>query len=313
MSTILMRTDLFADARVLRIISATKAPKSAVVGALYWLWSTAQTQSTNGTILCLTPEMIDEQTGVSGFASALVSVGWLEVGDDAVTIPGFESYFGKSSKTRAKERLKKARQRWDRKNEGANRGHTGDTKGTDGGHEGDTKGTSSGHVGAVDRIGLDRSGSDQSGEDRTPPEAGVVKESFDKFWNNYPTKGAVARTQCWTYWCLNNLTASTEQILSGLERWKKSDDWKKDNGKFIFSAKRFLEETRWENAPAAKGPNRPVNANAVCSWWMSLPADQKAVYAAQGPFTPEQVDGYARHLSPPEYIVTAWKGVARAS
>lgn len=151
-----------------------------------------------------------------------------------------------------------------------------------------------------------------SSPETNPPEQGAVKETFEKFWNAYPSEKAHARTQCWTKWCLDGLSGSADQIISGLERWKRSDGWRDSGGKYIPNALKFLEERRWENAPAPKGSVRPPNATEVCAWWQSLTADQKAPIAARGVFTVDQVDGYIRHKSPPDYITEAWKGVARA-
>lgn len=161
-----MRTDLLADARVLRIVSITRVDRMRVIGALYWLWSTAQTQSTDGVIQCLNEDIIDDQVSLPGFAKAAVAVGWLVLGDDTATVPDFDSYFGRSAKTRAKERLKKARQRWSKPPNATDtgEGQTGDKEGTQSGQHRDT---SEQRIGS-DRIGLDRIGSEPTPSEQTP-------------------------------------------------------------------------------------------------------------------------------------------------
>lgn len=149
--------------------------------------------------------------------------------------------------------------------------------------------------------------------------SGGSPDGFKRFVSQYPKGHVKDEAGTLAVWTAQNLEPLAEQILSGLAKWLRCDGWVDG---CVDGPIKFLNLRMWEKDPppnrakkgdmVPKAPPRPVNANAVCSWWMGLPADQKAAYAAQGPFTPEQVDGYARHLSPPEYIVTAWKGVAHA-
>lgn len=54
---------------------------------------------------------LDRVAGRDGFADALVSVGWLRIEDDLISIPGYEIHLSKSAKERAKGQKKKASQR----------------------------------------------------------------------------------------------------------------------------------------------------------------------------------------------------------
>ena len=58
-----------------------------------------------------TKKGLDRVAGRDGFADALVSVGWLEVQEGVVFIPGYEVHLSKSAKERAKGQKKKAMQR----------------------------------------------------------------------------------------------------------------------------------------------------------------------------------------------------------
>lgn len=58
-----------------------------------------------------TKKGLDRVAGRDGFADALVSVGWLKIEDDLISIPGYEVHLSKSAKERAKEQKKKASQR----------------------------------------------------------------------------------------------------------------------------------------------------------------------------------------------------------
>jgi hypothetical protein len=77
-----------------------------------------------------TKKGLDRVAGRDGFADALVSVGWLEVQDGVVCIPGYEVHLSKSAKERAKGQKKKAMQRIKMSpNEGDKQGDKTGTKG----------------------------------------------------------------------------------------------------------------------------------------------------------------------------------------
>jgi hypothetical protein len=96
-----MRTNLWDDPRITRICELTDQSEAAIVGSLYWLWSTADQHSIDGIVPALSIRQIDRKTGVSGFGDALVSVGWLADHPDGVRIVKFEEHNGKSAKVRA--------------------------------------------------------------------------------------------------------------------------------------------------------------------------------------------------------------------
>lgn len=76
-----MRGNLWDDPRVGRIVDMTGTKEATVIGALYWLWATADQHTEDGCMPGLSMQQIDRKTGVKGFAAALVDVGWLV--DDA--------------------------------------------------------------------------------------------------------------------------------------------------------------------------------------------------------------------------------------
>ena len=77
-----------------------------------------------------TKKGLDRVAGRDGFADALVSVGWLDVQDGVVCIPGYEVHLSKSAKERAKGQKKKAMQRIKMSpNEGDKQGDKTGTKG----------------------------------------------------------------------------------------------------------------------------------------------------------------------------------------
>ncbi len=95
-----MRDNLWDDPRVAKIVDLTDSSEAAVIGALYWLWATADQHTHDGLMPGLTVRSIDRKTGVKGFGDALISIGWLADHPDGVMIVDFEKHNGSSAKKR---------------------------------------------------------------------------------------------------------------------------------------------------------------------------------------------------------------------
>lgn len=95
-----MRGNLWDDPRVAKLCDATEQSEAAVIGALYWLWATADQHTTDGFLPGLTPRQIDRKTGVAGFANALSGIGWMKISDEGVEIVNFDDHNGASAKKR---------------------------------------------------------------------------------------------------------------------------------------------------------------------------------------------------------------------
>ena len=106
-----MRVNLWDDPRVGRICDLTGAKEATVIGALYWLWATADQHTENGILPGLSMQQIDRKTGVKGFASALVDVRWLADHPEGVRIVHFEEHNGKSAKKRLETAKRVAKHR----------------------------------------------------------------------------------------------------------------------------------------------------------------------------------------------------------
>jgi hypothetical protein len=65
-----MRTNLWDDPRVAGLVDRTDSSEAAVVGALYWLWATADQHSSDGLMPGLTIRTLDRKTGVVGLGAA---------------------------------------------------------------------------------------------------------------------------------------------------------------------------------------------------------------------------------------------------
>ena len=129
-----------------------------------------------------------------------------------------------------------------------------------------------GTVAIPDRIGSDRIGSntdlDHPGVIESPPKTIPMKKTnpnnytkdavlldFGRFWAAYPHKVAkAAASKVWEK--LRPDRVLTDAILAGLERAKRTDNWRNDGGKYIPYGASWLNGRRWEDEPAeASGGN----------------------------------------------------------
>ena len=102
-----MRSNLWDDPRIARLCDTTDSNESSIVGALYWLWSSADQHSEDGVMQGLTLRAIDRKTGVPGFGAALLAIGWVADHPEGVRIVRFEEHNGKSAKRRCSESVRK--------------------------------------------------------------------------------------------------------------------------------------------------------------------------------------------------------------
>ena len=96
-----------------------------------------------------------------------------------------------------------------------------------------------------------------------PPEG--ESEGFQKFWSDYPKK--TTRKDCVDHWRSHTLDTKLQEILNGLNGWKTTDQWTKENGKFIPDPIRFLRRERWKDeltvASNHNGSKPPSKADTV--------------------------------------------------
>lgn len=75
---------------------------------------------------------------------------------------------------------------------------------------------------------------------------------FLVFWSQYPSAHRVARKKCLRKWRDDGLEKIADQVAAGLDSWKQSQRWADG---FVVDSTRFLNETRWENAPEPAVPS----------------------------------------------------------
>ncbi|MCG7869687.1 MAG: hypothetical protein JAY74_25360 [Candidatus Thiodiazotropha taylori] len=83
----------------------------AVLGKLIRVWVWFDTQSTNCHAPSVTKNIIDHDTRVTGFAQAMIDVGWLCEEDEGIYLPNGDRHNGKSAKSRALAYKRKQKER----------------------------------------------------------------------------------------------------------------------------------------------------------------------------------------------------------
>lgn len=86
---------------VFAIASQLNLDADAVVGKLLRVWSWFDTHTADGNGLGVTSPLLDRVAGVSGFVTAMESVGWIEVTNSGIRLPNFDRHTGETAKTRA--------------------------------------------------------------------------------------------------------------------------------------------------------------------------------------------------------------------
>lgn len=103
-----MRGNLWDDPRIARLCDLTDQGEASIIGALYWLWASADQHTEDGFMAGLSCRQIDRKTGVQGFSDALIAVGWIKEEKEGISVVNFDEHNGQSAKRRATEAKRKA-------------------------------------------------------------------------------------------------------------------------------------------------------------------------------------------------------------
>lgn len=89
------KPEIFQIAEILNI------DPDAVLGKLVRIWAWADQQTVDGNAGSVTKGVLDRIAFITGFADALIAVGWLAYDGNKLVLPNFERHNGESSKKRA--------------------------------------------------------------------------------------------------------------------------------------------------------------------------------------------------------------------
>lgn len=79
---------------------------------------------------------------------------------------------------------------------------------------------------------------------------------FEQFWNLYPVK--LGKDKAFEAW--KRLKPDPQAVCDGVKKWLQTNQWKKDNGRFIPRAVKFLEEGHYTYLP---GDHIPQGASGA--------------------------------------------------
>lgn len=107
-----VETSLPRKPEVMQLAELLGIDEFAVVGHLVCFWSWVdENVSSECPVVIGTKKGLDRVAGRDGFSDAMISVGWLEMEGNSVSIPHLEYHLSKGAKTRAIEARKKIKQR----------------------------------------------------------------------------------------------------------------------------------------------------------------------------------------------------------
>ncbi len=94
----------------------------------------------------------------------------------------------------------------------------------------------------------------------------AVKTNFERFFSAYPRKAY--EDEAWEAWneVVDSEDAATA-IMASLERWKASEAWTAEGGKYIPCAAKWLSKGLWRDTPSpnSAGTQRPLSLDELAA------------------------------------------------
>lgn len=87
--------------KIFQIAEIMNIDPDAVLGKMVRIWAWADQQTVDGNAGSVTKGVLDRIAFITGFADALITVGWLAYDGNRLVLPNFERHNGESSKKRA--------------------------------------------------------------------------------------------------------------------------------------------------------------------------------------------------------------------
>jgi hypothetical protein len=236
-----MRVDLADDPAVIALVDKTGLDDDHVVGKLHRLWSWADRQTIDGNAVSVTKAWLDRYLEHSGFAEALVGVGWLVVEPDGLRFPNFDRHNGQTAKARALTAKRVAKCRASKSNGVSVTGPLPEKRREE-------------NTSMSDFVGRDTAAfakNDASQEEG----AGAEQEpaAFTSFYLAYPKKQK-RRDAAKAWRRLNPSPELVQTIMAALAHFKASPGWQRNNGQYIPLPASWINDCRWEDEGVTEAP-----------------------------------------------------------
>ncbi|WP_287827100.1 hypothetical protein [Oscillibacter sp.] len=214
----------------------------------FWMW--ALDNAPTGDLDGITPRMIARAAQWDGpaekLSTALIRAGWLDEDGDSgkLMIHDWYEYTGKLIDQRQAEKERSQRRR--AAAAASANGNTDDQQ-TTAGQPPD------GRKKARGRVDQSRPDQTREGKDPPPPSAegetagkSAIEVRFAEFWSAYPKK--VAKQYALKAWKRLKPDADLhDKIMRAVEAQKRSEQWRRDNGRYIPNPTTWLNGGQWDN------------------------------------------------------------------
>lgn len=187
---------------------------------------------------------IDDIAGIPGFGEAMESVGWVSVVDEehykGLSFPNFREFnTPDSERKKGKSDAERAREYRQRKKAEAEQQQRHDRHGSSQGEE---------------------KRREENTTPQTPQGVDGYPEDFEEFWQRYPRK--IGKGDAYKRWKKIRPGAELKaRILWSLDQHKRSEQWQRENGRYIPNPATWLNQARWDDEPEAgaqtTAPPRP--------------------------------------------------------
>jgi hypothetical protein len=237
-----MRLDLAYDPAVIGMAAALGIEEDAVVGKLHRLWSWANQQLQTGHTN-VTASWVNRYVSCQNFAEKMAEQRWLAVNENGtISFPKFDRWNSEGAKNRlnSAERQRKSRRKnvTDMSQNKRDKSVTIEEKRREE------------NKNPLTPTGDGQPAASQKRKNRSPAESRPEESDpvFVAFWSRYPRKEAKPKAAVAFAAAVAGGVPAAE-IMAGLERWRLSEQWAKDGGKFIPHSTTFLNQRRWQDNP----------------------------------------------------------------
>ena len=184
------------------------------VGKLFRLWRWFDQQTTDGNARGVTSALLDRIVGVSGFAHAMQSVGWLVINDAGVSLPNFEKHNGATAKGRAQTAKRVANHR-------------------------------SNATTVTPTVTPPLAREEKRREEVIPP---ASPDGFAEFYEKYPKK--VGKPAALKAFRSARVNGHLPELLADIESRITGGEWAPEKQQFIPNPATYLNQRRWEDEKA---------------------------------------------------------------
>jgi hypothetical protein len=212
-----MRVSLWTHPKVVTLSSQLSVTRAHVIGALHCAWGIADQHADEFGVVSLTSELLDRLTETPGFSAAMGRVGWMTPQGESMQFVDYQEHNGTTAKQRADAQK---RQRLSR-----NR-HNSVTEPCD------------------KTVTREEKRREEKKKTPKPPEGADV--GFDQFWKVYPKKtNKPAAIRAWKL--IQPGEALLARIVAHVESSAKTEDWTKENRRYVPNPAAYLNGRRWED------------------------------------------------------------------